>query len=304
MDGEYVLSINETSIPFGLKEGRLVDVSEVNKGLACDCFCPCCGANLQARKGEINQHHFAHVSSDDMKECRGALETAIHLMAKQIIEEEKAFSVPEYAVTETAKDLNGVTHRETGIIEEQMLKQFDTVTSESRIADIRPDIIGEFNGEKLIIEIAVTSMVQQSKQKKISKLGLAALEITIKDRFLSKDGLRQLLIKSTADKKWLFHPKEKEQRRKLNEALVSRIKRIKPQIRAVMKRVQQPYAKNKISVPIRARLPSKQEFDTRWFLCEACREIWSSPKELAPYTLDKIDCPECAHEVSTLPCGL
>jgi len=41
-------------------ERRLVHISEVQPGLACDLTCPFCGEPLVARQGEILAHHFAH----------------------------------------------------------------------------------------------------------------------------------------------------------------------------------------------------------------------------------------------------
>lgn len=55
---------SSNKIPFGLRDGRMVEVSEVESGLACRCVCPSCGQPLQARKGPIRTHYFAHDPSD------------------------------------------------------------------------------------------------------------------------------------------------------------------------------------------------------------------------------------------------
>lgn len=53
---------NDEGLDFALsrKTGRMVDVTMVARGLACDCVCAHCGALLQAKKGRKNRHHFAH----------------------------------------------------------------------------------------------------------------------------------------------------------------------------------------------------------------------------------------------------
>ncbi len=62
-------------IPFALDaQGKWRDVSEVKRGLACNCVCPECAGRVVAKKGEIRAHHFAH---DDLRECRHALEASI-----------------------------------------------------------------------------------------------------------------------------------------------------------------------------------------------------------------------------------
>src|SRR5580658_8030351 len=78
-------------LPFGLQNGKLVDISSVESGLACNCVCPSCGQRLVAKKGEINQHHFAHHNAI---ECEGAVETALHIYAKNILEKHKRMVLP------------------------------------------------------------------------------------------------------------------------------------------------------------------------------------------------------------------
>lgn len=74
------------NIAFALKAGELVDVSNVERGLKCDCICAKCGTPLLARKGKIKKHHFAHYNSE---ECVGAFETTLHLADKSILERKK-----------------------------------------------------------------------------------------------------------------------------------------------------------------------------------------------------------------------
>ena len=43
-----------------LKNGKSIDIEDVESGLGCDCICAICGENLIARKGNKRVHHFAH----------------------------------------------------------------------------------------------------------------------------------------------------------------------------------------------------------------------------------------------------
>jgi hypothetical protein len=54
--------VSNNKIPFGLKEGILVHVSDVASGLACGCVCPECNGKLQANKGKSGKgtHYFSH----------------------------------------------------------------------------------------------------------------------------------------------------------------------------------------------------------------------------------------------------
>lgn len=44
---------------------KLVDIKDVERGLACQCTCFECGETVIARKGEIKEHHFAHASNKE-----------------------------------------------------------------------------------------------------------------------------------------------------------------------------------------------------------------------------------------------
>lgn len=71
--------------------GEMVDIADIPSGLSCNCICACCGESLIARKGEVKQWHFAHKSG---AECAGALETALHKAAKQVLLEHRLIMVP------------------------------------------------------------------------------------------------------------------------------------------------------------------------------------------------------------------
>ena len=65
-------------------EGKLVHVDSVPNGKACGCFCTYCGEPLQAKQGEKRKHHFSHLSGT---ECKGGVESMLHLLAKEKIQE-------------------------------------------------------------------------------------------------------------------------------------------------------------------------------------------------------------------------
>lgn len=76
------------------EKGHLVHVDDVPNGEVCGCTCPECGSKLIAKnKGQHNQHHFAHIGGSD---CVGAVESALHLMAKEILSEGKKIMLPRH----------------------------------------------------------------------------------------------------------------------------------------------------------------------------------------------------------------
>ena len=58
-------------------------VGEVAKGGDCGCFCPSCRSPLVAKKGRINEWHFAHESGQERPEC---LVGALNLFSRLLIE--------------------------------------------------------------------------------------------------------------------------------------------------------------------------------------------------------------------------
>ena len=65
--------------------GQLVDVDKVPVGNRCGCFCPACKEPLTAKNQGIKRmHHFAHQSGT---ECDYAVESMLHILAKEKIRE-------------------------------------------------------------------------------------------------------------------------------------------------------------------------------------------------------------------------
>ncbi len=51
--------------PFAVRDGAVItisDISERERGLDCNCYCPHCHGRFEARLGEIRIHHFSHLS--------------------------------------------------------------------------------------------------------------------------------------------------------------------------------------------------------------------------------------------------
>lgn len=51
-----------SELVYGSRDGQLIHISNVPQGLECNCVCPNCKENLIAKKGKINEYHFAHES--------------------------------------------------------------------------------------------------------------------------------------------------------------------------------------------------------------------------------------------------
>jgi len=183
--------MNDLEVPFGLRtaDRRMVSIEAVERGLACGCTCPGCGALLIGVKGEIKVHHFRHHSED--AHCAGARETALHLFAKQIICEEIAsLALPD--APEVYRRL-GVPR---GAVQEAWLD------------GIRPDVLARYD-EDVAIEVYVTHRVPMEKVHKIHHRELCTLEIDLSyHRFLglTEYNLRRAVLEH-AERRWIYEPR-------------------------------------------------------------------------------------------------
>ena len=140
---------NKVKIPYAEKEGRLVHVSTVERGLKCNAVCPVCKTPVVARKGAKIRHHFAHYTATD---CNP--ETVLHFIAKHLL----------YQKLQKALDQNQpmrITWKCKACSNMHSLGLLENVTKilqENNIAGLRPDIslMDDQNNPTAFIEIVVT----------------------------------------------------------------------------------------------------------------------------------------------------
>lgn len=186
------------------REGRLVHVDSVQNGLSCGCTCPCCGEMLVAKNnGETMQSHFAHYYGT---ECREAHETMLHLMAKDIIAEERKVMLPPY-----------------GNVFKGGQQQFDRVEVEQDDDELslRPDLCAVAYGKNgkesnLWIEIKVTHSIGPEKRNLIRRNNVSCIEINLA-RFINtevtRDVLRHFLLEEAECHEWTNNPVLEEKQR-------------------------------------------------------------------------------------------
>ena len=203
--------MKQTKIAYGLKGRKLVYITDVDKGAKCGCVCPACKHPLIARKGPVRTAHFSHKSGSD---CKTAAETILHLMAKKIISSSNHINIPAYDFTKKRQSLSGEIFKHSEKIIPGGIVTITNVHIENdgRRGNFIPDLVVEAYSKSLIVEIHVTHKVDRNKLKKIRKNNEPCIEITLKedDALLPENELRKLLLDITDNKKWLYHPKQKE----------------------------------------------------------------------------------------------
>lgn len=197
---------------YGLKSGALTFIADVPSGLACGCVCARCDQRLIAKKGPIRQHHFAHFEDTG---CHGAAESALHLLARELLAELKSFDVPPYDYHRRRKTRTGALIQHRCVVTTGGPMPIHHVRVEEHAGDFIPDIVIETATTSLIVEVAVTHKVGRIKLRKLRRRNLPVVEIRLHadDSFLPRDALKRKLQQDLICKAWLFHPDQREAER-------------------------------------------------------------------------------------------
>jgi hypothetical protein len=202
-------------IPLGVRRGVMVHISEVDRGLDCDCTCPECGAQLIARKGEVREPHFAHHGATGSVACAGGVETALHKYAKQIIAAAGYLELPGFSVQLPPPD-----HDMLETFPERRAT-FEHVVIEERMAlgRRRVDVVGHEATGRILIEICVTHRVHGRKLEEVQAAEEAMVEIKIMEHQLFAEDaawLHHRILDAIDGKRWIFHPEGEAKRAALN----------------------------------------------------------------------------------------
>ncbi len=208
--------------------GRIIDIKDSNNGLGCDCICPCCKDPLIARQGKERDWSFAHESG---AECAGAVQTALHKAAIQVLIDEKRLYVGQYDpvlsnlvnvspymyekyyLTKKSYSHNGAATIHEFYSNYQMAQKvliaqrncsnsvlaFSEAYSERQAAgSFRiPDVTAIYDGNPIYIEIVVTNECDSQKISDLQRLGVPVIQIDISSLRaveFSLDKIRAVLI--------------------------------------------------------------------------------------------------------------
>jgi len=216
-------SNNGLRVPFGLRQGRLYPPQGTDRGLACECVCPGCGSALIANQGERKRPYFSHYQS---RECLGGYESAVHLMAKQIIDERRYIVIPEFRHSIGRKMPTGDVLSEEVVVPGQRL-DFVDVRVEQTVDGLRPDVIGvTSDGTVILIEVYVTHAVTDDKRERLAKKNLIELNLSVLPQDLVADEkLFAEEVLSGAGREWISCQLYREEIKTAQQALQEKVKR-------------------------------------------------------------------------------
>ncbi|MDU0697898.1 competence protein CoiA family protein [Pseudomonas sp. NY15436] len=191
---------------------QIVHVNKVERGLACACVCLSCGESVVARKGVLREHHFSHQSRK--ASCTIAPESVLHRYAKQVIREAMGLQLPP------------MPGQAPGSEDTSSWWDFEAVEEEVWLDGVRPDLVARLNDGALLIEIAVTSFVDEEKLSRLQTKGIRAVEIDLREWLkasacIPSASVCAFILHAVQSKRWLI-PIESEPAEVLAEAVSSK----------------------------------------------------------------------------------
>lgn len=271
-------------VPFGWKDERLWEPRQVPNGKGCGCICPACRRILIARQNHQTPH-FAHAPGED---CAKAVETAIHLAAKQLIADRQELRLPVLTFNDPFPHPFGGGKPKPEVIYLERTIHLASVRLEEWLGDIRPDIVVTSGTDIYLVEIAVTHFVDAAKQAKIDARQVPTVEIDVSQlrrQQITFSALADLLfINQPYSAEWLYHPKiaeltrlawEEDQITKSIAALERQEQEIADKVRAEEKRVEAAAQTARF-----AKIDQYRKWDPARKLAAHCRSIGLTPAQL------------------------
>ncbi|NMG27820.1 hypothetical protein [Aromatoleum evansii] len=215
---------NDEGLDFALsrKTGRMIDIRMVERGLACECVCPNCGTELQARKGRKNRHHFAHhVAGRARPTCDGGRESALHRAARQILAGWQWVELPALLVHEAGRQ-GALPGRILSVRRSELPDERRARSPWSNLR-VRPDVVLHCANEQIWCEVKVAHAVDDAKRNRLQGHRVSTLEFDLSRMYRSGGwNLTTLELALRTDmsiRQWVFHVGEAQLRQRLQEEM-------------------------------------------------------------------------------------
>ncbi len=227
--------------PIALKKDTnlLVNISDVESGLKCNCYCFECKEDLIAinKVENIQAAHFRHLKDSN---CKGSFESYIHWLTKEIFKEIDCIQIPQITPSHVEcqrikqfekVDLNQLFDRynipkelrkiclSDFILQEEYELNFDQCLIEKTFktpnGNIKVDIVLKDDGVIMLIEPFLTHKIDCEKKKKIELADFTTLEIDLNPFYkiygsnFSKEQLIKYLKVDPFTKYWVHFSGEK-----------------------------------------------------------------------------------------------
>lgn len=196
--------------------GQMLHISAVASGLKCNCICPLCKRPLEAKKGDIQAHHFAHQSNYD---CFYSSEVAVYKVVAEILSESKRIMLPGAVLSFPA------WRGEVESLQKKGLFPLDDAPSyRCEEKQYPPDLIATVRGKHLRIILDFGGYYDKHDISELRETERARNHACIRysfpecgnDDFFSKEHLKSVLEHGTGAA-WVYNPLESQWRKQYRE---------------------------------------------------------------------------------------
>ena len=186
--------------------GKIVSVDEVEKGLACNCICPHCGATLEARKGEIREHHFKH---HDAQETMACYEDAFRVATKKAFSEAGEINLPINRLNEKNEVVNEVFPFKYSSVE---------ILNSVKRSGNGLEILVELKNEKdvpLDVLICTCNKSRKNLENETFRDNISRIRVNLSNvQALTFDEFCRFLSSDIKSKEWIYNRKTDDKARK------------------------------------------------------------------------------------------
>ncbi len=191
------------NIHFALSQatGELVSIESVESGLACGCICVACGQEMEARKGDMRRHHFAHVSN---YKCLYGFEISVYKAFQIILENIKQIFLPDAV-------LRFNSYKPPEVIKPAYLQTITDVSYECEKGQYPPTLLCHVGKNKLQILLDfegyysrqdLNALKQTAKENNVA---LLLIHLDDVDKILTLDMLIKYVVDTSKGKEWIYN---------------------------------------------------------------------------------------------------
>lgn len=182
-------------LTWGLLDGKLVHVGDVENGLSCHCRCPECHGILVAKQGTgLRRPHFAH-HADATAACNNAQESALHRLAKEMLLASDRVNLPKAQDAETRE-----------VIDSAGYVSYTNPRAEVPEGELRPDVLVDTKWGLLRLEIFVSHRVDHRRLRKIQRADSPTVEIRLRNgTHFDRARVEQAVLHDIDNKRWIHH---------------------------------------------------------------------------------------------------
>ncbi len=198
-------------------DGRVLHISEAERGMNCDCLCPGCGEKLIARKGSELGHHFAHSSGVD---CKSGYDASLCYAFLRGITELGWIQLPAYIRNRSIVDDGSGFHILAPAAKVKISK-----VELTRKAGIGITGLIAYCGEKpMRIRILTAYTISKTNFANVKAAGLPVLEIDLsREDVINNEIIRGMLTSPPSNVHWVYNKRAED----IWEAMLAKCERLK-----------------------------------------------------------------------------